>query len=206
MVFGWWVCHFFSPPHPASWVSILGAVAFADFSFYFIHRYFNHGKKNLPIVRWFRRNHAPHHSVEALDFLRGNLSSWIDTSVASFQIPLVIFGAILGFDLISEWVAYVLILLFQSTHHVNHTFNIGWLSRIFVDNHNHKIHHCPRGYLVNHGAVFSLWDQCFGTYYENRNISPSYFEKNRIPLPITGRSPIHRIASRSGRSVSLTDP
>jgi sterol desaturase/sphingolipid hydroxylase (fatty acid hydroxylase superfamily) len=87
-------------------------------------------------------------------------------------------------DLHSTLVAYALVLLLQGTHHVNHTFNIGVLRYVFVDNHAHKLHHCPRGNLVNHGALFSLWDRFFGTFYEDFNRSPSHMAKHGIALPI----------------------
>ena len=71
-------------------------------------------------------------------------------------------------------IAYALVLMLQATHHANYTFNISYLRFFFMDNHAHKLHHCPRGYLVNHGALFSVWDQVFGTYYENWELSSNH--------------------------------
>lgn len=172
------------PWHTSGWVPVAVAVPLTDFAYYWIHRSLNHSRGNHTVLRWYRKNHAKHHAVTALDFLRGNVSSLFDTAITGFQIPLVVLSALLGMDLISTLVAYALVLLLQGTHHVNHTFNIGALRYLFVDNHAHKLHHCPKGYMVNHAAIFSVWDRLFGTFYEDWDRSPSYMEKHRIALPI----------------------
>lgn len=192
---GWWVISsVFAEILPAafsygtsstSWLTIFIAVMLTDMAYYGSHRYLNHGKSKNPISKLFRKIHVVHHSVEVLDFLRGNVSSFWDTAVTGFQVPLAIIGACLGMDLPSILITYGLVLMLQATHHANHTVNIGLLRFFFMDNHAHKLHHCPRGYLVNHGALFSLWDQLFGTYYEDWNLSSNYMQKNRIPLPVS---------------------
>lgn len=162
-------------------VAIL-AVPLTDFGYYWIHRMLNHGSGQRRIVRFYRRNHARHHSVAALDFFRGNISSTVDTAVTGFQFSLVILSTLLGMDLISTLVTYGLVLMLQATHHVNYTFNIGPLRYLFVDNHSHKLHHCPGGTLVNFGAIVSIWDRLFGTFYENWSTSASYMEKYAVHI------------------------
>jgi len=168
----------------STWITIFAAVMLTDFTYYGSHRFLNHGKAKNIISKIFRKIHVTHHSVEVLDFLRGNVSSLWDTAVTGFQIPLAIIGTCLGMDLPSILISYGLVLMLQATHHANHTVNIGQLRFFFMDNHAHKLHHCPRGYMVNHGALFSLWDQAFGTYYEDWNLSSNYMQKHRIPIPI----------------------
>ncbi|MCG8668127.1 MAG: sterol desaturase family protein [Pseudomonadales bacterium] len=170
-----------------TWLLIIAAVCLTDFCYYWIHRELNHGKGKSRLHKWFQKKHVTHHSVEVLDFLRGNISSFFDTAVTGFQVPLAIISVLLGLDLYTTLIVYALVLMLQATHHANHTFNIGWLRFIFMDNHAHKLHHCPRGYLVNHGALFSLWDQAFGTYYEDWQLSANYLQKHRIPLPLSVR-------------------
>lgn len=173
---------------PSSWITIFGAVMLTDLAYYGSHRFLNHGKIKNIIGKVFRKIHVAHHSVEVLDFLRGNVSSFWDTAITGFQVPLAIIGACLGMDLSSILITYSLVLMLQATHHANHTVNIGKLRFFFMDNHAHKLHHCPRGYMVNHGALFSLWDQAFGTYYEDWNLSSNYMQKHRIPIPVGFRS------------------
>lgn len=169
--------------HHGNWSSVLIALFLTDFSFYWIHRSLNHGNNKNFIHKWYRRNHAHHHRVKALDFYRGNLSSFFDIAITAFQIPLIVISTILGMNLESVLTTYCLLLILQSTHHANHTFHIGFLRYIFVDNHSHKFHHCPRGNGVNFGGIFSVWDIFFRTYYEEWNLSASYMSKHKVPLP-----------------------
>lgn len=190
VIAGWWLLQqlpFSSPIHLPPFGSILAAVVLADLFYYWLHRHLNHGRMKNPLHRWFRKNHLEHHSVVSLDFMRGSLSSFADTALTGFQAPVLCASAILGMDLIPTLVAYSLLLILESTHHVNHTFNIGWLRYLFIDNHAHKMHHCPGGHYINQGVIFSLWDRLFGTYYENKNISPSYMQKYKIPLPLPAK-------------------
>ncbi|MGK0387739.1 MAG: sterol desaturase/sphingolipid hydroxylase (fatty acid hydroxylase superfamily) [Maribacter sp.] len=53
-----------------------------------------------------------------------------------------------------------------------------------MDNRAHKLHHCRRGNLINHGTLFSLWDRAFNTYYEDWNLSSNYMHKHNIILKI----------------------
>lgn len=167
-----------------SWYAIAAVVLFTDYVYYASHRFLNHGRGTGRIMRWFRRNHATHHAVPELDFLRGNVSSFFDTAVTGFQVPLVVLSAVFGLDLTATLVAYGLVLMLQGTHHVNHTYNLGLFRYVFMDNHAHKLHHCPRGRLVNHGALFSMWDRIHGTYFEDPTLSSNYMAKHRIPIPV----------------------
>ncbi|MCP4124401.1 MAG: sterol desaturase family protein [Bacteroidetes bacterium] len=168
----------------SSWPLIISAVFLTDLCYYSIHRWLNHGKGSGRIMKWYRKNHALHHAVPELDFMRGNVSTVFDTAVTGFQVPLAFISFLLGLDLASTLVAYGLVLMLQATHHVNYTFNIGVLRYVFMDNHAHKLHHCKKGGLVNHGALFSIWDRVFGTYYEDWSVSSNYMHFHGISLPI----------------------
>jgi sterol desaturase/sphingolipid hydroxylase (fatty acid hydroxylase superfamily) len=170
------------------WFVIVLAVPLTDLAYYWIHRTLNHGRGHHAIGRFYRQIHARHHSVTALDFFRGNISSIPDTAVTGFPIPLVFISTILGMTLTATLISYAMILLLQSTHHANCTFNIGPLRYLFVDNHAHKLHHCPGGVRVNHGAIVSIWDRLFGTYYEDWSVSASYMEKHAISLRMQRRA------------------
>jgi sterol desaturase/sphingolipid hydroxylase (fatty acid hydroxylase superfamily) len=179
----WFLARIYQTPwHTGGWLVIVSAVPLTDFGYYWIHRTLNHGRGHHAIVRLYRRNHARHHSVAALDFFRGNLSSVPDTAVTGFQFSLIVISSFLGMDLLSTLTAYGLVLLLQATHHVNYTFNIGPFRYLFVDNHSHKLHHCPGGTLVNYGAIVSIWDRLFGTFYEDWTASASYMEKHAIHI------------------------
>ena len=182
---GWWLINGFLPTSSLNsyWPLIILAVFLNDLAYYWIHRSLNHSKGNHPIKKWYRKIHSTHHTVSELDFFRGNISSVYDTAMTGFQLPLIVIAAVLRLDFTSTIVAYGLVLMLQSTHHVNYTFNLGWLRYIFMDNHAHKLHHCKRGTQVNHGALFSLWDRAFGTFYEDWNASSNYMHFHGISIP-----------------------
>ena len=171
------------PWNLSGWFGIAMATACTDLGYYWIHRGISHGKSSNPAMRWQRRKHAAHHTERPLDFFRGNYSSVYDAALTSFAVPLACSAALLHLDIASTLVSYGLVLMLQSTHHLNHTLNIGPLRFIFVDNHSHKLHHVPKGGArINQAAVFAFWDLLFGTYYENRQRSASYLAKFRIPI------------------------
>ncbi len=172
-----------------SWPRIALATVLTDFAYYVIHRLMSHSKGPNPLLRFYRVKHAAHHSVTALDFLRGNQSSWVDTSFSQFQPSLIVISYLLGMDLAATWAAYALILALQATDHTSVTYNIGWLRYIFMDNHAHKLHHCKRGNLVNHAAAFSVFDRLFGTYFEDWSLSSNYLHHHKIALPIKPIAP-----------------
>jgi len=183
---GWWLLRFV-PLHAATrndWWVIGAATVATDFAYYVIHRLMSHSRGDNPVLRFYRKQHAAHHSVTELDFLRGNQSSWVDTSFSQFQPSLIVISYVLGMDLAATWVAYGLILLLQATDHTSVTYNIGWLRYVFMDNHAHKLHHCKRGNLINHAAAFSVFDRLFGTYYEDWTLSANYLHHHKIALPI----------------------
>jgi len=181
---GWWLLSGVPSATHQSWPAIVAAVLLTDWTYYWIHRALNHGRGANPILRWFRRRHAMHHNVEHLDFLRGNVSSFFDTAVTGFQAPLALIATALGLDLTATMTAYALVLMLQATHHLNHTLHLGPLRYVFMDNHAHKLHHCPRGRLVNHGALFSLWDRLHGTFYEDFTLSSGHLAASKTALPI----------------------
>src|SRR5262249_33693385 len=163
---GWWALSLV-PLHArlhGGWARIVAATLATDLAYYWIHRAVSHGRGRGRVLGFYRRSHAAHHSVTALDFLRRNQSSPVDTAVSQFQPAVIVVSWLLGMDLGSTLAAYALVLMLQATDHTNVTFDIGWLRYVFMDNHAHKLHHCRRGNLVNHGAAFSIWDRAFGTY------------------------------------------
>lgn len=183
---GWWALSHFPLWGTLSnswWVIAAGTVG-TDFGYYWIHRLMSHSRGDNTILRFYRRKHHAHHSVTALDFLRGNQSSLADTALSQFQPTLIVLSWLFGMDLAATWVAYALVLMLQATDHTSVTYNIGPLKYIFMDNHAHKLHHCLRGHLVNHAAAFSFFDRWWGTYYENWELSSNHLHLHRIPLPI----------------------
>eukprot|EP00756_Hemistasia_phaeocysticola_P014036 Hpha_TRINITY_DN15318_c3_g2::TRINITY_DN15318_c3_g2_i4::g.89810::m.89810 len=163
-----------------SWWLVAYATMLDDFLYYIYHRFLSHGTGTA----WFQTVHLPHHSVVALDFWRGNLSSVWDTAVLGFQLPLGVVASLYGLSLEATFVVYFTVLMLQATHHANHTFNIGTLRFVFVDNHAHKMHHCPWGSHLNHGACFAMWDRNLGTFFEDASVCTNYAQLHKVQLAV----------------------
>ena len=176
----------------SGWSAVLVLLALDDFAYYAIHRWLYHGRGRHPFLRWCRRVHARHHTVSHLDFLRGNVASFIDTAVSSFQIPLALIAVLLGAGLVDTLIAYALVLMFQVTDHLNYTLNLGRLRHLFIDNHAHKLHHCKGGGRVNYAVVFAVWDHMFGSYHEDWRVSPSQMHRDGLSLKAAGIDPTPR--------------
>ncbi len=164
---------------------MLAALLFCDFWYYSLHRWLMHGRGQERLTRLLRREHGIHHSVTALDFFRGNQGSLLDNGVVSFPLPLIIISTALGMSPAAIIWVYMVLMMVQVTHHVNHTFRIGALRYIVFDSHAHKMHHCKKGQLVNFAAVFAIWDRLLGSYYEDESLSPTYMHTHGIPLAIS---------------------
>lgn len=170
----WWLGQHL--PHASTregWLAIFGAALLIDFGYYAIHRWLYHGRGRSSFARWCRRTHALHHRIPQLDFLRGNEASFADTAVLSFAVPGGIICAALGMTLVDTLVSFALILMLQAKDHVNYALNFGWLRRLFIDNHAHKLHHCRGGAHINF-ATGLAWDRLFGSYHEDRRRSPAH--------------------------------
>jgi sterol desaturase/sphingolipid hydroxylase (fatty acid hydroxylase superfamily) len=162
---------------------VVPALVLLDFCYYWWHRVALHGTgKRTGFWRWIRKKHADHHAVEDLDLFRGNIFSVWDAFI-SHQLPLAVICGLLGMPLSATFLTFGLTMFGFSTHHVNHTFNLGPARWLFMDNHAHKLHHCRGGRAVNHGNFFSVWDRLFGTYYENWDTCATWMHTQGVALP-----------------------
>ncbi|MFD2720513.1 sterol desaturase family protein [Hymenobacter monticola] len=134
------------------------ALFVTDLFQYLAHRLFH-----SHVYLW--RFHSVHHSTQAMDWLAGSRTHFVDIFVTrsiSF-IPLYVCGfSSLTFN------AYI---LFVSIHavliHANTRINFGWMKYLLVTPQYHHWHHCedPAHYGKNFAIHFPLIDRLFGTYY-----------------------------------------
>lgn len=185
---GWWLAGLarsalIPNAAPASlWLGPIAAVVALDFGYYWWHREVLHGRGlRWRPLRWMRRQHARHHDVEDLDLFRGNVFSRWD-ALWSHQFPLGVVCGLLGVGLPGTFFAFGLTMIGFSTHHVNHTFALGWLRALFVDNHAHKLHHCKGGGAYNLGNFFSVWDRLFGTFHEDWSRCATEMHARGVPV------------------------
>jgi sterol desaturase/sphingolipid hydroxylase (fatty acid hydroxylase superfamily) len=144
------------------WGQILAAVLVADFI-----RWFHHLLRHKVILFWCF--HTVHHSQRDMNLftdLRVHpVERFIETGLAF--IPFlslrtdVALASLSGWFLFGSWYARV--------YHSNIKTNLGMLRYILVTPQSHRIHHSQRKEHQdkNFGAIFSIWDNLFGTQYRN---------------------------------------
>ncbi|HEX8326702.1 MAG TPA: sterol desaturase family protein [Hymenobacter sp.] len=147
-------------------LEFLLALLVTDLFQYAAHRLFH-----SHVYLW--RFHSVHHSTQAMDWLAGSRTHFVDIFVTrsiSF-IPLYVCG-------FSE-ITFSAYILFVSIHavliHANTSINFGWLRYLLVTPQFHHWHHCedPAHYGKNFAIHFPLIDWVFGTYYLPGNEWPA---------------------------------
>jgi sterol desaturase/sphingolipid hydroxylase (fatty acid hydroxylase superfamily) len=147
-------------------VAVLLALFTTDLFQYAAHRLFH-----AHVYLW--RFHSVHHSTQAMDWLAGSRTHFVDifvTRAISF-IPLYICGfSALTFN------TYILIVSIHAVLiHANTNINFGFLKYLFVTPQFHHWHHGddPAHYGINFAIHFPLIDKVFGTYYLPGNEWPA---------------------------------
>ena len=161
------------------WVYIIAFICI-DFSSYWNHR-LNH-KINI-----FWNQHVIHHSSEEFNLacaLRQSISNFLGYG-ALFLIPAAIFG-------IQHEVIGLLLplhLFGQFWYHTRHIGKLGILEYIIVTPSQHRVHHAINPVYIdkNLGAIFCVWDRCFGTFQEELDDEPPVYG---VLKPVSTWNPI----------------
>ena len=161
------------------WVYIIAFICI-DFSSYWNHR-LNH-KINI-----FWNQHVIHHSSEEFNLacaLRQSISNFLGYG-ALFLIPAAIFGIpheVIGLLL-------PLHLFGQFWYHTRHIGKLGILEYIIVTPSQHRVHHAINPIYIdkNLGAIFCVWDRCFGTFQEELDDEPPVYG---VLKPVSTWNPI----------------
>lgn len=139
----------------------LVALALADLAWYGIHRHCHEGTGWLG--RWMWHTHAHHHFPEQVYVFMHAAGHPIQ---AAYVRMLLLLPAIsLGLSPEAAFAAAVFNGFQGLVSHFNVDARAGWFNRLFVGTELHRFHHSAdvlEG--KNYAAVFSVWDQLFGTY------------------------------------------
>ncbi|HNL87645.1 MAG TPA: sterol desaturase family protein [Nitrospira sp.] len=130
-----------------------------DFALYWVHRLM-HTRLIWPVHRW-------HHSPTSLYWLAGIRATI--PHIALFNLTYIVALPLLHEA--SGWVFQVIMvehIVRNNWMHLNVTWNSAWLERVFVTPRYHHIHHSsdPAHQMKNMGALLTIWDRLFGTYYD----------------------------------------
>jgi sterol desaturase/sphingolipid hydroxylase (fatty acid hydroxylase superfamily) len=142
------------------------AVVVADVAEYFVHL-------ALHKVPFLWRFHAVHHSSQALDWIAGSRSHFVDdTLVRGFiLVPLM-----LGFSQTIILAYLVFVTLHATWTHCNFGPNAKWLEKFLVMPRFHHWHHTSQKEAIDKNfAIHFPWiDKIFGTYYFPEEWPESY--------------------------------
>jgi len=141
------------------WVWVFALVLY-DFCYYWVHRAGHE-------VNLFWASHVIHHSSE--DF---NLATALRQSATGFYFKWIFYFplAVLGIPTQVFVVVALIDLLYQYWVHTQLVGRMGIFERFLVTPSNHRVHHGQNDYCIdkNYGGIFSIWDQLFGTYADER--------------------------------------
>jgi sterol desaturase/sphingolipid hydroxylase (fatty acid hydroxylase superfamily) len=130
-----------------------------DFGLYWVHRLM-HTKPVWRIHRW-------HHAPPYLYWLAGIRATI--PHIILFNLTYVLALPLL--HAASSWAFQVIMvehIVRNNWMHMNVTWKSTWLERLFVTPRYHHIHHStdPAHQSSNLGALLTIWDRLFGTYYD----------------------------------------
>jgi len=130
-----------------------------DFGLYWVHRLM-HTKPIWRIHRW-------HHAPTYLYWLAGIRATI--PHIILFNLTYIVALPLLHEA--SSWAFQVIMvehIVRNNWMHMNVTWQSTWLERLFVTPRYHHIHHStdPAHQTANLGALLTIWDRLFGTYYD----------------------------------------
>lgn len=140
------------------WLQICIGVVAAEFGLYWVHR----AGHEIPFV-W--RFHAVHHSVTKLWFLNTGRFHFIDSLLSIILAMGILFA--LGAPMeVMKWVSAVTAFIGMLTH-CNVEMRFGPVNYIFNTPGLHRWHHSKdlKEGNRNYGENVMIWDQIFGTFY-----------------------------------------
>lgn len=154
---------------PATWpfvFQVLLALVIFDLGLYVIHRA-SHG------LGWLWRLHAIHHSSRRIYWVNGQRRHLLHEVVEGA--PGLIVLLVIGAPPAAFATAVAIVTLHLLLQHANIDYRLGALRRLFSVAELHRWHHQRRWQDVqgNYAAVFSIWDQLFGTALAWRGNAPA---------------------------------
>lgn len=154
------------PTEAPFWLQFLLGTAIIDLGLYTVHR-------SSHVVGWLWKLHAIHHTSRRIYWLNGQRRHLVHELLEGTP-GLLVLGALGGPPSVvaCAFAAVTMHLMFQ---HGNIAYRAGALRYVFAVAALHRWHHQRRYHDVqgNYGAIFSVWDQLFGTaLHEKKGEAP----------------------------------
>jgi sterol desaturase/sphingolipid hydroxylase (fatty acid hydroxylase superfamily) len=141
---------------------VLLALLTTDFCWYWVHR-FSH-TSGSKMGGWMWRVHAAHHMPAQVYVLMHAIGHPINAVLVRAILTLPLY--LLGFSKEVVFVAGVVTGFQGLVSHLNMDSRVGWLNYLLVGTELHRFHHsADPSEAKNFGAVVSVWDLLFGSFY-----------------------------------------
>lgn len=150
---------------PVNGWTMLLAVVLVDFLYYWEHRLEHR-------IRLLWSYHSIHHSSPIYNYTTALRVSFIDNFVTwIFFVPAIL----LGLHPIVVLLAISVMLVYQTWVHTELIGTLGVLEFVLMTPSLHRVHHGSDTIYLdkNYGAIFSVWDRCFGTFQKELH-RPTY--------------------------------
>lgn len=143
------------------------ALIFPDFLWYWVHRLSHEGRGR--IGQWLWKVHVAHHLPQQVYLLMHGVAHPLNTIIvrAIMTVPLFL----LGFPAEVLFVANLVVGLQGFVSHFNVDIRAGWFNYVLMGAEQHRYHHsADPAEAKNYGAVVTLWDRIFGTYFHRPGV------------------------------------
>lgn len=138
-----------------------------DFLWYWVHRLSHEGRGRFG--QWLWSMHVAHHLPQQVYLLMHGVAHPINTIIVRAIMTVPMF--LLGFSVEALFVANLVVGLQGFVSHFNVDIRAGWVNYILMGTELHRYHHSADPQEAkNYGAVVTLWDQLFGTYYHRPGV------------------------------------
>lgn len=171
-VAGWAILHFdMARGGSLAELPLLPAVVLAllipDFIWYWVHR-LSHEARG-PVGRWLWKMHLAHHLPQQVYLLMHAVAHPVNVIIVRAILTVPLF--LLGFSVEVIFTANLVVGLQGFVSHFNVDIRAGWANYFLMGTELHRYHHSADPVEAkNYGAVVTLWDQLFGTYYHRPGV------------------------------------
>lgn len=142
--------------------AVLLVLLIPDFLWYWVHRYSHESRGRLG--QWFWKIHLAHHLPRQVYLLMHGVAHPVNTVIVRTILTVPLF--FLGFSAEALFVANLIVGLQGFVSHFNVDIRAGWVNYFLMGTELHRYHHSADPVEArNYGAVVTLWDQIFGTFY-----------------------------------------
>lgn len=142
--------------------AVLLVLLIPDFIWYWVHRLSHEGRGRFG--QWLWAMHVAHHLPQQVYLLMHAVAHPLNTIIVRAILTVPMF--LLGFSTEALFVANLVVGLQGFVSHFNVDIRAGWANYFLMGTELHRYHHsADPNEAKNYGAVVTLWDQLFGTYY-----------------------------------------